>query len=157
MKNLFIMLAVLFGSIACNNSSAKNGNSETIIQVPVSNNVIIKELNKQEFLNKVYNFEKNPQEWVYEGSLPCIVDFYADWCGPCKALSPRLEKMAKEFEGMIVIYKINVDKEQELARAFGISSIPALLWCPLKDEPHFTQGALSEDELKKRINEELLK
>lgn len=157
MKNLLKVMAVLLLLIACNNTSAKNGNSETLSQEQVSNNVIIKELNKKEFLDKVYNYEKNPQEWVYEGSLPCIVDFYADWCGPCKALSPRLEKMAKEFEGKIVIYKINVDKEQEIAGGFGISSIPALLWCPLRGEPHFTQGALSQDELKKRINEQLLK
>ena len=157
MKNLFLVLAIILCSISCNNTSAKNSNSETISQVSASDNVIVKEINKQEFLEKVYNYEKNPQKWVYEGKIPCIVDFYADWCGPCKALSPRLAKMAKEFEGKIVIYKINVDKEQEIARGFGISSIPALLWCPVNGEPLFTQGALSEEDLRNRIKVTLLK
>lgn len=157
MKNAFLVLAVLFCSIACNNTSAKNSNSEVSAQEISSSNVSVQEISKEQFLEKVYNFEKNPQNWVYEGKIPCIVDFYADWCGPCKALSPRLSNMAHEFEGKIVIYKINVDKEKELARAFGISSIPALLWCPVNGEPHFTQGALSEEDLRNRIKEVLLK
>ncbi|MBR5856422.1 MAG: thioredoxin fold domain-containing protein [Bacteroidales bacterium] len=138
MKKLIFALALVFSFIANETAFAQ-------------------EINKQQFLEKVYNFEKNPQKWVYEGTLPCIVDFYADWCGPCKALSPRLAKMSEEFKGKIIIYKVNVDKEKELARAFGINSIPALLWCPAKGEPHFTQGAISEEELRKRIEEALLK
>ena len=99
------------------------------------------------------NFNKEIKQ--YAGVA--LIDFYADWCGPCKVLSPRLAKLAKEFDGKIVIYKVNIDKEQQMARAFGISSIPALLWCPSKGEPAFTQGALPEDALRKRIEEFLLK
>ena len=84
-------------------------------------------LNKAEFLEKVYNYEKNPDKWTYEGDKPAIVDFYADWCGPCKMIAPILEELAAEYAGQIVVYKINTDKEQELSAAFGIRSIPTLL------------------------------
>ena len=144
MKRILLTL-VLVASFFAANAQIKAPTGEII------------ELDKAKFLELVYNFEKNPQEWVYEGKLPCIVDFYADWCGPCKALSPRLAKLAKEYAGKIVIYKINVDKEQQLSRSFGISSIPALLWCPASGEPGFTQGALPEEQLKNRINTFLLK
>lgn len=146
MKRVFVLFAVMFMFIACNSSSAQNTDDPKVV-----------EIDRSQFLELVYNYEKNPQSWVYEGNIPCIVDFYADWCGPCKALSPRLAKLAKEFDGKIVIYKVNIDKEQQMARAFGISSIPALLWCPSKGEPAFTQGALPEDALRERIEDFLLK
>ena len=81
-------------------------------------------INQSEFIEKVYDYKKNPDKWVYEGSKPAIVDFYADWCGPCRRLSPVLEKLAEKYKDKIVIYKVNTDKERELAAAFGITSLP---------------------------------
>ena len=101
-------------------------------------------LNKADFLLKVYNYEKNQTQWVYEGNKPAIVDFYADWCGPCKKVSPILKELAVQYKDDIVIYKINVDDEKELASAFGIQSIPTLLFIPKTGKPQIAQGALSE-------------
>ena len=108
-------------------------------------------------MKKVYNYEANPKEWKFEGSRPAIVDFYATWCGPCKALHPVLEELSKEYSGKVDIYQIDVDKEKELAAAFGIRSIPTLLMIPMKEEPRISQGALPKDQLKKAIDEFLLK
>ena len=80
-------------------------------------------INQSEFIEKVYDYKKNPDKWVYEGSKPAIIDFYADWCGPCRRLSPVLEKLAEKYKDKIVIYKVNTDKERELAAAFGITSL----------------------------------
>lgn len=113
-------------------------------------------LNKQEFLKKVFNYEANPNEWKYEGELPCVVDFYATWCGPCKALAPVMEELAKEYDGKIRVYKIDVDQEEELAAVFGIRSIPTLLWIPAKGQPTLTQGAMPKPELRKMIDGVLL-
>ena len=111
---------------------------------------------KADFLAKVYNYEKNPKEWKYEGGKPAIVDFYATWCGPCKAIAPVLEKLAAEYKGKIVVYKIDTDKEPELSAAFGIRSIPTLLFIPAKGTPQVAQGALPEEALRKTIDEFLL-
>lgn len=116
----------------------------------------VKHLTKQEFIEKVYNYEKNPDKWIYEGNMPAIIDFYATWCGPCKAIAPILEELAKEYAGKIVIYKIDTDKERELAAAFGISSIPTLLFIPAKGDPQVVQGALPKESLKRAIDEFLL-
>ena len=114
-------------------------------------------LTKAEFLEKVYNFEKNPDEWKYEGDKPAIVDFYATWCGPCKMVAPILDELAKEYDGQIVIYKVDTDKETELARAFGIRSIPSILFIPMNGKPEMAQGALPKEAFKKAIDELLLK
>ena len=114
------------------------------------------ELTLSEFKNKVMDYEKNPQEWSFKGNKPAIIDFYATWCGPCKALAPVLEELAKEYAGKVYIYKIDVDKEEELAGAFGIRSIPTLLWIPQSGKPTVTQGALPKPELKKMIDDTLL-
>jgi thioredoxin 1 len=112
-------------------------------------------LTKETFLKKVFNYEKN-QEWKYEGELPCLIDFYADWCGPCKMVAPILEELSKEYDGKIVIYKIDTEVEQELAAAFGIRSIPSLLFCPVEGQPQMAAGALPKATMKKAIDEILL-
>jgi thioredoxin len=114
-------------------------------------------LTKAEFLAKVANYEANPSEWKYLGDKPCIIDFYADWCGPCKAIAPILEELAKEYDGQIYIYKVDTEKEQELAGAFGIRSIPSLLFVPMDGQPQMAQGALPKETFKKAIDEVLLK
>jgi len=114
-------------------------------------------LTKAEFLSKVVNFEKNPTEWKYLGDKPCIIDFYASWCGPCKTIAPILEDLAKEYDGQIYIYKINTEEEQDLAAAFGIQSIPTILFCPMKGDPQMAQGALPKESFKEAITGVLLK
>ena len=104
-------------------------------------------ITKADFLKKVYDFEKNPDEWKYLGSQPAMVDFYADWCGPCRQLSPVLDELAKEYSGKLTIYKVNVDNERGLATFFGIRSIPTLLFIPMKGKPQRSLGALSKTEL----------
>ena len=112
-------------------------------------------LTKETFLTKVFNYEQN-QEWKFEGNLPCLIDFYADWCGPCKMVAPILEELSKEFEGKINIYKVNTEEEQELAAAFGIQSIPSLLFCPKDGKPQMAMGALPKQAMTAAINEVLL-
>lgn len=112
-------------------------------------------ITKADFLKKVYDFEKNPDEWKYFGSQPAIVDFYADWCGPCRQLSPVLDELAKEYSGKLTIYKVNVDNERGLATFFGIRSIPTLLFIPMKGKPQRSLGALSKTELKGIIKDVL--
>jgi len=113
-------------------------------------------LTKETFLEKVFNFEKN-KEWTFEGKLPCLIDFYADWCQPCKIVAPILEELSKEYEGKINIYKVNTEEQNELAAAFGIRSIPSLLFCPADGQPQMAQGALPKENLIQAINEVLLK
>lgn len=113
-------------------------------------------LTKEEFLNKVMDYENNPKEWKYKGDKPAIIDFYASWCGPCKMLAPVLEELAKEYEGQIYIYKVDTEAEEELSRAFGIRSIPTMLFVPMNGQPMMTQGALPKAELDKIIKERLL-
>lgn len=112
-------------------------------------------LTKSEFLKKVSDFETNPTEWKYLGDKPCIIDFYAAWCGPCKVVAPILEDLAKEYEDKIYIYKIDTEVEQDLAGAFGIRSIPSILFCPMGEAPQMAQGALPKDSFKKAITEVL--
>jgi len=114
-------------------------------------------LTKAEFLTKISNFEANPTEWKYLGDKPCIIDFYASWCGPCKMIAPILEDLAKEYDGQIYIYKVDTDAEKELAAAFGISSIPSLLFCPIGEAPQMAQGAMPKEAFVKAIREVLLK
>ena len=114
-------------------------------------------MTKAEFLTKIFNYEKNPNKWVYEGNKPCIIDFYADWCGPCKKVSPILKELAAQYKDDIVIYKINVDNEKELATAFGIQSIPTLLFIPKTGKPQIAQGALSKEQFVEQIDNFLLK
>ena len=114
-------------------------------------------LTKADFLAKVANYETNPNEWKYLGDKPAIIDFYADWCGPCRAIAPSLEELADEYGGKIYIYKVDTEKEQELAGVFGIRSIPSLLFIPMTGKPQMAQGALPKKDLKKAIDEFLLK
>lgn len=97
-------------------------------------------ITKADFLEVIMNYEENPEEWVFEGELPCIVDFYADWCAPCRISNPILEELADEYAGRINIYKVDVDVEQELAAVFGIQSIPSFLFCPKEGNPTISSG-----------------
>ena len=114
-------------------------------------------LTKKEFITKVANYEENPQDWKYLGDKPAIVDFYASWCGPCKMIAPILEELADEYKDQIYIYKVNTEEEQELAAAFGIRSIPSLLFIPMGENPQMAMGAMSKSGFKEAIDKVLLK
>ena len=111
-------------------------------------------LTKETFQKKVFNFEVN-KEWKFEGENPCIIDFYADWCGPCKMVAPVLEELAKEYEDKVNIYKVDTEDQQELAAAFGIRSIPSMLFCPKDDKPQMAVGALPKDSIVTAIKDVL--
>ena len=113
---------------------------------------MLEHLTKETFLSKVFNYETN-KEWKFEGDKPCMIDFYADWCGPCKMVAPILEELAREYEGKVDIYKVNTEEEQELAAVFGIRSIPSLLFVPLDGQPQMAMGALPKDTFIKAIKD----
>lgn len=113
-------------------------------------------LNKESFLKKVFNYETT-REWKFEGELPCVIDFWAPWCGPCLAVAPVIDELSKEYNGKVNFFKVNTDEEQELAGVFGIRSIPSLLFVPKDGRPKMAVGALSKEMLKKAVEEELLK
>ena len=115
---------------------------------------MVKNLTKEGFLSEIFNFEKST-EWKYEGTKPCIIDFYADWCAPCKATTPILDELAKEFEGKLDVYKVDTEAEQELAAVFGIRSIPTFLLVPLGGQPQMVVGAMPKDSFVKAIKEVL--
>lgn len=113
-------------------------------------------LSAQEFRDRIFDYEKE-QEWKYKGALPAIVDFYADWCGPCRAVAPALEELSDEYDGQVVIYKIDTDKEMELSALFGIQSIPTILFIPLEGSLMVQKGALPKNTLQRVIDERLLR
>lgn len=115
---------------------------------------MIEYLTKETFLTKVFDFEKN-QEWKFQGDKPCIIDFYADWCGPCKMVAPILEELATEYDGKLNIYKVDTEAEQELASVFGIRSIPSILFVPGEGQPQMAAGALPKETFKKAFKDVL--
>ena len=117
----------------------------------------VKHLTYSEFLKKVWDFEKNPTTFEYKGKLPAVIDFYADWCGPCRRVAPIMERMAEEYDGKLLVYKVNTDQERELASAFQVRSIPMVLFIPMEGQPMMQVGALPEEGYRKVVEEQLLK
>ena len=111
-------------------------------------------LTKETFKSKVFDYEKN-KDWKFEGEKPCIVDFYADWCGPCKMVAPVLEELSEDFTGKLDIYKVNTEEEQELASVFGIRSIPSILFIPKDGQPQMAMGALPKETFVKAFKDVL--
>jgi thioredoxin len=163
MKKLLLSIsAVAFLALSCTNGSASAlddpeketllASAEAVDRTAISQSTESGKpvhLTKQDFLEKVMNYEKNQTEWVYEGDKPALIDFYADWCGPCRQAAPILEELAKEYEGKIYIYKVDTEKEKELAAVFGIQSIPAFLFIPQSGKPTMSSGiAQSREETK---------
>jgi thioredoxin len=141
----YFLLPLMFFNIACSNAqSTENANGEVIL------------MNKADFLTKVYNYEKNSDNWIYEGKKPCIIDFYADWCAPCRRVAPIMKELASEYKDKVDIYKIDVDKEKELASVFGITSIPLILFVPVDGKPQAAAGFLPKETIVEQINRFLL-
>jgi thioredoxin len=106
------------------------------------------------FKEKVFNFEEN-KEWKFEGEKPCVIDFYADWCGPCKMVAPILEELSEEYDGKLDIFKVNTEEQKELSAIFGIQSIPSLLFVPKDGQPQMAMGALPKDTMEQAFKDVL--
>ena len=111
-------------------------------------------MTSETFKSKVFNYDTY-KEWKFEGEKPCLIDFYADWCGPCKMVAPILEELAEEYQGKIDMYKVNTEQERELASIFGIQSIPSLLFVPLSGQPQMALGALPKESFRSAFKEVL--
>ncbi len=117
----------------------------------------VQHLTYNEFLKKVWNFEKDQNTFVYKGKLPAIIDFYADWCGPCRRVAPIMEKLAEEYDGKLLVYKVNTEKERDLATVFNVKSIPMVLFIPVEGQPMMQVGAMPEEGYRKVVEEQLIK
>lgn len=115
------------------------------------------QMDKQMFLEKVFDYTSGATEWKYRGNKPCIIDFYATWCGPCRSIAPILKDLAKEYKDSIVIYKVDTDKEKELAAAMGIRSLPTVVFIPVNEQPQILVGAAQKEVFERGIKEVLLK
>ena len=140
---LFAMLCIFDGGVVA--QSSRDSRESKVVK-----------LNKAAFLKKVVNFEKSPNVWKYLGDKPAVIDFYADWCGPCRRLAPVLAELAAEYAGKVNFYKVNVDDEKEIAAAFGISSLPTIVFVPLKGTPSAGEGFLPKETLRGAIKDILL-
>lgn len=161
MKKLILILAVaIFGLQTGNSIQAKNNSlletpAESTSKKGEAEGETVK-LNKAKFLQEVWDYEASPKEWKYKGDKPAMIDFYADWCGPCKTAAPILEELSIEYSGKIVIYKIDTQVERELASVFGVSGIPAFLYIPMEGKPSMTSGiARSKADTKKMFKERI--
>jgi len=140
-----------------NDQSNANDQSQPVNSTSVSNESgSVIQLTNAVFLEKVYDYKKDPKKWVFKGDKPCIIDFYADWCKPCKMVAPIMGELSEKYKGQVVIYKVNVDQERELAEFFGIRSIPTVFFCPAQGDPQMAQGALPKESYEKAITEVLL-
>ena len=150
-RTSLVVLAItvmMFSAFACNNAgsetgySNKSGKAETVAMAgnPAGGDMKPEFLTAETFKKKIWDYEKNPESWVYEGTEPAIIDFYADWCKPCKMVAPVLEEISKEYAGKIKVYKIDTQKEKELAAVFQVSSIPTFLYIPVNGKPQMDRG-----------------
>lgn len=164
--NKSILSVVLVASIALFGCNSSNGNGQTAEGTPLTTagktvssdgTGTVIQMDKAMFIERVFNYEANPDKWVFEGDKPVIIDFYADWCGPCKKIAPIMVELAAEYKDQIVIYKIDTEKERELAQVFAIKSIPSILFIPADGQPQMTMGALPKAEFEKMVKTILLK
>ena len=158
----FVIIAIT--ASACSSTNGGNDNtpvvskSETMAQTPSGDKSDAKPeyLTNETFKEKIWDYEANPQEWVYEGSEPAIIDFYADWCKPCKMVAPILDEISQDYAGKIKVYKIDTQKQRELASVFQVSSIPAFLYIPVNGKPQMDKGFKQKEAFEKIIDDFLL-
>lgn len=167
MKRIFLMafVIIVIAITGCSKSKQDNKADATVSQADNAQQVDKKAssleanagdgkvnyLTTSDFKKKVMDYEKHPEEWVFVGSRPAIIDFYATWCRPCKMTAPVVEELAKDYQGKIDFYKVDIDKEQELAKIFGIQSIPTFLFIPLNGQPTAQMGAMEKEDFEKII------
>jgi thioredoxin len=162
----FISVAIIFLFIGCNGTSdSKSSTAEQPTanvteggsSKAASDKSKLEHLTEKTFKQKVMDYEKNTKQWVFAGDKPAIVDFYADWCRPCRMIAPILEELAGEYNGKINVYKVDTEDQKELAAIFGIESLPTVLFIPMQGNPSVQKGALPKESYKKIIDEFLLK
>ena len=154
MKKVLLMVALVMISVIVYAFNDREENNQGKKEVTGNGEVIV--MDKAMFIKDVFDFEKS-KEWKYKGTKPAIIDLYADWCGPCRQTAPIMKELAKEYAGKIVIYKVNVDKQKELAALFNATSIPFFVFIPMKGDPQLFRGAADKATYKKAIDEFLLK
>ena len=145
MKKIVASLIVFFALVSTLSAQTQKEESSVI------------QMNKQMFLDKVFDYTTGATEWKYLGNKPCVIDFYATWCGPCRMVAPILKDLAKEYGEKIVIYKVDTDKEKELSMAMGIQSLPTIVFIPQSGQPQVIVGAADKATFKRAIDEVLLK
>lgn len=159
-KNIFVLAAAAVFTLGSCNTTAKNkvdNNKTNTLKTKKGTNMKVTEMNEAMFREKIMDYKNAGDTWKFKGDKPAIVDFYATWCGPCKATAPILEEIAQEYDGKIDVYKIDVDKSEELSALFNIRSIPSLLFIPKTGKPTMSVGAHAKNELEQMIKETLLK
>ncbi len=157
-RTILLLLGIVL-AVSCSNSTetkAQDKQSTPAEKHEVEEGKTI-HMNKEMFIKQVMDFEMNKEQWVYLGDKPAIIDFYADWCKPCKLIAPIMDELAEEYKGQIYIYKVDTQVERELASVFGIRSIPAVLFIPMKGQPQMSTGALPKETFKSVIDDFLLK
>ena len=159
-------MGLLFALVIACNGQSENKSSSGKTAVPANSTLTAVNspvhITKDDFVKLVMDYKTNPETWKFAGKKPCLVDFYADWCAPCKITSPILEELSKEYAGKIDIYKVNIDKERELASLFNVQSIPTFLFCPMEGNPTISSGIANTPDATKQmfreqINQLLLK
>ena len=166
MKKLaFMMVFAIFALQSCGSGQTKNNDSKNSAEISAQVQTAAESvstgggsilLTKSVFLQKVWDFENSPQEWAYKGDKPALIDFYADWCGPCKIASPILEEISNEYAEEIIVYKIDTEAEKELASVFGIRGIPAFLYIPTEGQPVMMSGiARTKEDTKKMFKDNI--
>ena len=158
MKKTFIAILSLFMLISCGNSKKENKKTEQVQDVEniVEEESLVKSLDYKTYVKKIWDIETYPDSFAYKSKLPCMIDFYADWCGPCKRVAPIMEEIAQQYEDKIIVYKVNVDKEQKLPLIFKVKNIPTVFFLPTEGQPLSQVGALSKEEYISIINKHLI-
>ena len=154
---VFTIAAIAMTGCSQNKQNNKDNTVATKTQNATTGEGKVNYLTTADFKKKIMDYDKHPQEWVFEGSRPAIIDFYATWCRPCKMTAPVVEELAKDYQGKIDFYKVDVDKEQELAATFGIESIPTILFIPAKGKPTAQMGAMQKADFEEIIKSVIFK
>ena len=158
MKKILVAILSVFMLTTCGSSDKKDKKTESIQEenIAVEEATYVKTLDYKKFIKNVWDIESYPDSVAYKGKLPCVIDFYADWCGPCKKIAPIMEDIAREYDGKIIVYKVNVDKELKLSTVFKIKNIPTVFFFPLEGQPLSQVGGLSKEEYISIINKYLI-
>ena len=157
MKKVLVTILSALLLASCGGNKKEQKENKVQAKTTVEESSYVKSLDYKTFVKKVWDIERYPDSFAYQGKLPCIIDFYADWCGPCRKVAPIMEEMAQKYEDEIIVYKVNVDKEQKLPTIFKVRNIPTVFFFPTDGQPLSQVGALSKEEYENLINKHLIK